>query len=799
MGLVDEVFPHPTDTNTLLMSTNSSGIWKTTDRGINWKCVTENKELIPGMGVLSIEANPDNPNELFAAAGNVVYGFDSYGGAVLKSTDWGDNWEIVRSFDSVFKGKSVGKIVYRTSGNLYAVANREIFYSEDNAKNWKSIFRMEEDEEYIKSRAQYIADFEITPNGTLFVSSAHLWGAKGNVWISKNNGNTWNNLEDREEFNSLKNKHIFSVKLAVSELGELVLSFNDSKKLYLYKTIDEGKTFSKKGEVGLTWETGDAKVTKFEMEFSIDNPKKLYLGFIEFFEWDSVNGLKMLSPAPNISAHEHDDVRAMRVIKAGGKERVIMGNDGGISYYYPETKKFESLNGYSLPILQIYNLAISQFDSNFTMLIGTQDNGTYKYENQDWNFISGGDGGGNVLNDNANLQVNFMNSLIIVYQGKMKKYYSPNNRYSSWFIDSPIEVSPSDSTLLYGSGKKGNQQGARIYFQDIKRGQLNGTVVPGITKIGEIAVSNSNPNKVWLAEGEHIDKNDGTPKFMKTIDKGKSFVDLTGALVYPDPNIDIPNRGKDTLPLREMLSYRTITDIEVDPYDDDILYASLSGFFKPESWTKSWEYYRVLKSEDGGESWYDYSYGLPVTPIHCLLRDERDESGLICGGDEGVYWKRNENYNWEIFDGNFPKNTTVSDLKLNYCQNRLYVSTYGRGVWSLGFPEKHKGINFGGHGTEISEIRFNNDSINSYRFIKKDFIIVKKGKTLTITSDIVLSPNATIILAPKSKLIIDGGSISSACNENWKGEIDIIEQRFLWIFKRKKGKVILKNGGKINK
>ena len=44
--------------------------------------------------------------------------------------------------------------------------------------------------------------------------------------------------------------------------------------------------------------------------------------------------------------------------------------------------------------------------------------------------------------------------------------------------------------------------------------------------------------------------------------------------------------------------------------------------------------------------------------------------------------------------------------------------------------------------------------------------------------------------------MVDGGTISGGCNAMWGG-IEIQEKRFLFFFKRKRGKVELINGGKI--
>lgn len=785
MGLGDAVIPHPTDTKTFLMATNSSGIWKTRDAGVTWNCKTDKVALIPGMGIKSMAINPTNKNEIIAGGGNYVYGFDSYAGGILRSTDWGDSWELVSSFDLIFKGKTVIKVLYAANGDLYVASERRVFLSKNNGASWKIIFRLEEDESYVTTRAQYLVDMEVSPEGLIFISSSHQWGARGNCWVSTNQGSTWKNLEETPTFKSIKDKHILMVKMSSFSNGNMMIGFNDGKEIALFKSKKNGNSFYPAGKIGLNWETGDAKPSKWEMEFSQVNPDKLYLGFIEFFEWDSIKGLRMKSPGPNISAFEHDDVRSMAVYSHNGIEKVLMGNDGGLSLYNPKESKFESLNGYNLPTLQVYNMAISQFDSNFTMLIGTQDNGSFEYYKGEWNFVSGGDGGGNFLSDDAQFKMKSQNNIIIANQGKYKKYFSPNSRFTSWYIDFPVEFAAVDSTILFGSARRGEANSPRLFLQKIKNRNEKGVEVKGMERIGEIAVSATNQNFMMVAEGEYIDKNNGTPKLMKTINRGKSFIDLTDAKVYPDRYIDIPKRGKDTITLREMLSYRTVTDIEIDPFDDNIIYISLSGFFKPESWTKSWEYYRVLISEDGGETWYDYSYGLPVTPIHTLLRDGRDEGMLFCGGDEGVYHKDRYNEEWEKYGKELPENVAVTDLKMNYCQYKLYCSTYGRGVFSV---DLYSISDY----TEITK----DTEITTYQFVNRD-IDVKRGVTLTITSDIVMGPAVEITLEPKSKLIIDGGSISRACSDEWAG-IKIKEKKFLFFFKRKKGKVILTNGGTVN-
>ena len=62
-----------------------------------------------------------------------------------------------------------------------------------------------------------------------------------------------------------------------------------------------------------------------------------------------------------------------------------------------------------------------------------------------------------------------------------------------------------------------------------------------------------------------------------------------------------------------------------------------------------------------------------------MLRDERDENVLFCGGDKGLYKCDDYKGIWKPMDKGLPKNVTVTDIKLNYCQDKLY--------WTLDSPD----------------------------------------------------------------------------------------------------------------
>jgi hypothetical protein len=69
-------------------------------------------------------------------------------------------------------------------------------------------------------------------------------------------------------------------------------------------------------------------------------------------------------------------------------------------------------------------------------------------------------------------------------------------------------------------------------------------------------------------------------------------------------------------------------------------------------------------------------------------------------------------------------------------------------------------------------------------------IIVGNAAVLTINCDVNMPKGAKIIVKPRGKLIVNGGTIQNACGETWKG----IE---VWKDKMSKGRVIYQNNPKV--
>ena len=98
------------DANILYCGTEAGGIFKTTDKGLNWTFLT--KEY-PIKSVQAIEIHPSNSNIVFAANGSTLF----------RTTDGGTTWA------SVYTGSEINEIViHPTLTNIILIATDAVFF-----------------------------------------------------------------------------------------------------------------------------------------------------------------------------------------------------------------------------------------------------------------------------------------------------------------------------------------------------------------------------------------------------------------------------------------------------------------------------------------------------------------------------------------------------------------------------------------------------------------------------------------------------------------------------------------------
>ena len=115
-GRIRSIVIRPTNSNHILVGGVSGGIWKTTDGGSNWSAKNDNGFPI------AISCMVNDGDVVYAGTGEGWGNVDAvYGGGIWKSTDFGENWNMLTSTlsNSGWDFKNVKQLAIDPSGNIY--------------------------------------------------------------------------------------------------------------------------------------------------------------------------------------------------------------------------------------------------------------------------------------------------------------------------------------------------------------------------------------------------------------------------------------------------------------------------------------------------------------------------------------------------------------------------------------------------------------------------------------------------------------------------------------------------------
>jgi photosystem II stability/assembly factor-like uncharacterized protein len=140
-GRVTCVATHPTDSNTFYVGAAAGGLWKTTDHGSSWTCVTD---TFGSLSIGCVTIDPMQPQTIYIGLGECNESGDSYpGDGLWKSTDGGNSW----SYLGFAAEQYIAKVLVdpRNHEQLFVASpgpnspsdtNRGIFRSTDGGATW---------------------------------------------------------------------------------------------------------------------------------------------------------------------------------------------------------------------------------------------------------------------------------------------------------------------------------------------------------------------------------------------------------------------------------------------------------------------------------------------------------------------------------------------------------------------------------------------------------------------------------------------------------------------------------------
>jgi hypothetical protein len=138
----------PTNSKIIYVGTGGGGIWKTSDGGSNWACITDKSPWLYG-AVNAIAIDRANPKIIYAGTGDYDGFYNAYCQGIMKSVDGGVTW--ANYGDAEFGGETVSGIIVGNPSNNVTVTTGHgksyfgghIWHSTDSGQTWTVVVGQE--------------------------------------------------------------------------------------------------------------------------------------------------------------------------------------------------------------------------------------------------------------------------------------------------------------------------------------------------------------------------------------------------------------------------------------------------------------------------------------------------------------------------------------------------------------------------------------------------------------------------------------------------------------------------------
>lgn len=812
MGYVNCVWADPADTNYVLAGT-WGGLFKSTNGGESWQCITDNAPIIGGVIFVEwIAVNPLNTNTIFLGTSshigsrgtNLTSPGWSYGGAaILKSFDGGVTWQQeVIPIDAYPYNDTVQAIqkIYFTpdSARLYAFSGRKLFtrYNIGSGNSWVDISPTDVEDHTIF----YDLEFDRGNQNHFFIANRMIAdgiNSRTSIWEAASSIGNWTRItsgfsDTLRDIND--NSFVVSPETNISAweisipVGDTLFAIAISKDLHngcypyrgLFKYNINSVSTHQWTRINNTLPYA-INPNNFCFELIVSpvshinyngNRRNIYFG--TDIGYHSFNGGISFVPMTSYGGNPvHGDVRGMFLQSYGDtlrgiKDRLYMANDGGVALrpsYSDDSILTENasinINGRGLSCGHFWSVATSEERG---ILLGcAMHNGVDAYEptqTTTWQHLTFEDAYTSMF-DKANREIGYKIAGFptigrsstqsgggrILNNAAGAANYPDENEHEY----APEMLANEDNQHYTGLNTLWKQSSPNATW--FPRGRDNWNLANG--KIHDIAMNpyDSNFNGYVLStDGKHLYKRISS----------SNFVNISSSV----PGISV----------------FSISCVETDPYNTNNVWVGYSGInFTELTPTHN----RVVFSSDAGSTWVDISAGLPKrVPVSKFVYDE-SRKVLYSATDVGIYRYDFTEYNpdstsngynssveWECFSKgisgspDFP-NVFVTDLDINYCENKLYASTYGRSIWVTDLYDNSSFV-----AANVTQNITSTTTWSSSKYLTGN-IYISPGDTLKIrgaNTVIHMPKNGTIKVDSAACLIVDSATITNNCsNCQWEG------------------------------
>ncbi|MCL5030912.1 MAG: T9SS type A sorting domain-containing protein [Bacteroidetes bacterium] len=481
------------NSNIILAGGTTGGMWRSTDKGLNWTKVTPVEDTVQTVTCVVQDTREGKTNIWYYGTGEYSSnlelpgnggGFTTFLGAgIYKSTDDGATWTRLESTAPSYSPTFVNpfqiiwNIAVDTSNSqqdiVYAAVYGGIYRSTDGGTAWGSVLGD-------KNNTSIYTNVAVTSKGDVFAALSN--GTTQGIWHSTD-GVNWTDITP-QTFPSVYGRIVIANAPTNSNLLYILANTPGSGKpgapdngtddyhsLWKYDASSNQWTDLTdnlpdwSGNVG-GYSSQDGydmviKVSPGDSNFIIIGGTNLYRttdGFAA--KIDSTNWIGGYSPVNDISSYpnQHPDEHDLYFLPSDSKV-VYSANDGGISYTNDATASqvnWTSMNnGFSTT--QFYSVALDHATQNSPLIVGgMQDNGnmmdTTWNANSNWYVLPyGGDGCISAVANGAQYiyfstqNGNIMEGRLADQQGALIK---PTGASGFMFV-TPYVLDPSDSKIMF--------------------------------------------------------------------------------------------------------------------------------------------------------------------------------------------------------------------------------------------------------------------------------------------------------------------------------------------------------------
>lgn len=705
-GRVVAVAGDPVDPMTFYFGACAGGVWKTTDGGVYWRCVSDGFMTSAAVGAIAVA--PSDPNVIYAGTGETTIRIDvSYGDGVYKSTDAGRTWTNV----GLRGTKHIGRVsIHPKNPDIVYVAalgdifgpneERGVFRTMDGGKTWKKILYRDADSGSV--------DLSIDPTNPRIIF-ATFWQTRRNFWNLSSGGpgsglfrsmDGGDNWEEITHASGLPDGPIGKIGVSVSgaragRVWALVEAVEE--KTGLYRSDDYGKRWV------LTSNNRDLMHRPWYYTHVFADPGNADTVYVtNLGMWKSTDGGSGFTEVNTPHGDNHD-----LWIDPTNPKRMIEGNDGGACVSFNGGYTWSSI--YNQLTAQFYRIDV---DNRFPYRVyGTQQDNTsiaapsasvmgaitlgdcsypgtgesgfiaVDPKNQDIVYcgaVGSSPGGAGALQryDYRTDQLTLVN----VWPEESTGFAPKDLRYRfAWTY--PIVFSPHDPSVLYAAGNH--------VFRTKDQGMSWEEISPDLSLNDKSRQGHSGGDITRESAGAEIHATCAS-LVESPHRKGEIWASTDDGLVHVTR--DGGKKWTNVTP-KGMPELAYVGCVEVSAHDADVIYLSATRYklsdYKP----------YLFRSKNSGKTWESINGDFPQDQITRVIRADPTRPGLLFVGTEtGVHYSLDDGKSWERSPGGLPV-VPVYDLKIK--GGDLVAGTHGRSFWILDDLTALRGLADGDRSTRL--------------------------------------------------------------------------------------------------